>query len=79
MSIQSSINSLIGAFAVRKKAHDLAIRKQAQSDLDKQKIAIKQQKLDLEKYISETKRKRINLEIRKQREKERTIDGTKAL
>lgn len=71
MSIQSSVNATIGTIAAVKKAHDLGIQKQAMIRLDEQKLAYKQQKLQHEEYIAETKRKRLNLEVRKERNKEK--------
>ena len=51
MSIQSSINTMIGSIAAVKKAHDIGLQKQAMRRVKEQQAAIKQQKEDTAIYI----------------------------
>ena len=76
MGIQSSVNALIGSIGAIKRAHDLGIKKQAEQSLEQQKVAIRQQRLDVESYIAKTKRKRLNLEIRKEKANEQRTTKT---
>lgn len=71
MSIQSNINATIASFAGIKKAHDLEKSKLAKQNLEQQKLQIKQQRLDVQLYKEKTKRKQVNLEVRKQRYEEK--------
>ena len=68
MSIQSSINTAIGTVAAVKKAHDIMLQKQANDAMEKQRLAIQQQRLNYQAYVAKTSRKRLNLEIRQMKE-----------
>lgn len=68
MSIQSSINAAIGSIAVVKKAHDYNVASQANQRMLQQRIDIARQRQKNIEYAEKTKRKRLNYEIKKQKE-----------
>jgi electron transfer flavoprotein alpha/beta subunit len=75
MSIQSNINATMASFAGIKKAHDIEIAKQANKKMEEQQLAIREQRLNIQKYREQTKRKRLNLEIRQIRQEEKKDNG----
>lgn len=68
MSIQSSINTMIGSIAAVKKAHDIGLQKQAMKKMEEQKLAIAEQKNNIAMYKAKTARKELNYKIRSQKE-----------
>lgn len=85
MSIQSSVNALIGSIGAVVRARDMTKMRQAELSLAQQRQVHKEQslkheqkKLETKQFRAETERKLANLAVRQQREKEKK-DGTKAL
>ena len=81
MSIQSSINTLVGSLGAIKRSHDFGIRQKAMQELEQQKTSMRQQQLDVraleaqnQKYKLFTQRKVALAQIKKEKENE-----TKAL
>ena len=82
MSIQSSINAVVGSIGVIKRAHDATIRQAAMKQLEEQKqakqdqkLALRQEeerllgkKLDIREFEAKNVRKQLNIEAKKLRE-----------
>lgn len=68
MSIQSSINTMIGSIAAVKKAHDYGLQQKANRKMEEQKLAIQKQRADYQAYMAKTSRKRLNMEIKQMKE-----------
>lgn len=65
MSIQSSINALIGSIGAVKTARDIKVQKQAIMTMQKQRIALAQQRNELMKKKEERLQERYNIENEK--------------
>lgn len=64
MSIQSSINTMIGSIAAIKKAHDYGLQQKANKKMEEQRLAIQKQKIALQEYKAKTQRKALNYQIK---------------
>lgn len=70
MSIQSSINTMIGSIAAVKKAHDYGLQQKANQKMEEQKLAIQKQKIALQEYRAKTQRKALNFQIKNKKEED---------